>query len=244
MTAKLSALAALLLAALPRQDAGPKPLIVLVSGEYEYKSAESLPEFKKHLEANHPFRCVTLERAKGQDIPGLEAIEKADLAVLFIRRMTLPPDQLGRIRKHIDSGKPVVALRTSSHAFQNWLEFDPQVLGGNYKGHHGSKLVATARVEPKAADHPILRGVPGEFVTGGSNRAACQLFPQRNDSLRPRKTGRRNYHLRGFFLQGNRGAPKDNQRGQRHRVLGHCQLRLRSAHIDVDRPFLPLDWRN
>ena len=168
MIARLLALSAALLGSLSPQDAAKKSSIVLVSGEFEYKSAETLPAFRKHLESGHPFACTVLQRTQGEDIPGLEALDRADLAVFFIRRMTLPPEQLDRVRKYLDSGKPLVALRTSSHAFQNWKEFDRDVLGGHYGNHYGNKLATTVRVEPKAADHPILRGVPKEFPSAGS----------------------------------------------------------------------------
>src|SRR5947207_6809177 len=154
-----------------------KPTVVLISGEYEYKSAETLPVFKQFLETNYGFNCVYLERTRGEDIPGLDALDKADLAVLFVRRMTLPEAQLGKIRKYLDSGKPLIGLRTASHAFENWKEWDRDVLGGNYHNHHSDKLVATVRTVPEAAEHPILKGVDKEFVAGGSLYLNAPLPP-------------------------------------------------------------------
>ena len=145
-----------------------KPTLVLISGEYEYKSAETLPVFKQFLETNYGFNCVYLERTQGEDIPGLDALAKADLVILFVRRMTLPAEQLGRIKNYVESGKPLIGLRTASHSFENWKEFDHEVLGGNYHNHHSDKLVATVRIVPEAAEHPILKGVEREFVAGGS----------------------------------------------------------------------------
>jgi len=80
----------------------------------------------------------------------------------------LPEEQLSRIKEYVNSGKPVIGLRTASHAFENWKEWDNVVLGGNYHNHHGNALVATARINPEAASHPILKNVPKEFETGGS----------------------------------------------------------------------------
>jgi type 1 glutamine amidotransferase len=142
--------------------------IVLISGEPEYFSSNSLPAFAKLLETNYHFRCAYLERTDSNNIPGLEALEKADLAILFVRRMTLPEEQIGRVRKFLDSGKPLIGLRTASHAFENWKSWDHDVLGGNYHMHHGNQLRATARVIPGAREHPILRNVAAEFDTGGS----------------------------------------------------------------------------
>ena len=143
------------------------PTIVLISGEYEYTSTNTFPAFKQFLESNYPVKCVYLER-KGEEIPGLDALKAADLSILFIRRMTLPDEQLAQIKNFVDSGKPLIGLRTASHSFENWKEFDNEVLGGNYHNHHGNTLVATAKVNPDAANHPILKNVPKEFETAGS----------------------------------------------------------------------------
>ena len=151
--------------------------IVLISGEYEYDSARTLPAFKQYLATNYGFNCIYLERTKGEEIPGLDALEKADLAIIFVRRMTLPKEQLGKIKKFIDSGKPLIGLRTASHAFENWKEWDHDVLGGNYHNHYGNELNAVIRVRPEAADHPILKGVEKEFAAGGSLYLNAPLPP-------------------------------------------------------------------
>jgi type 1 glutamine amidotransferase len=111
-----------------------------------------------------------------QSIPGLEALREADLAVLFVRRMTLPESELTEIRKYLDAGKPLLALRTSSHAFENWKEFDKEVLGGNYQGHHGNKLKTTVKVMEDAQSDPALNGVKG-FVSEGSLYKNTPLRP-------------------------------------------------------------------
>ena len=152
------------------QAAEEKPRIVLISGEYEYLSAETLPPFKAWLEANYPLECVFLSRpadSKLQTVPGLEALEQADLAVFFIRRMTLPEAELNRIKAYASSGKPIIGLRTASHAFENWKAWDAEVLGGNYGNHHGKTLQVKTAIEPSAQAHPILAGVTN-FTSDGS----------------------------------------------------------------------------
>jgi type 1 glutamine amidotransferase len=158
---------ALLLATLAH-GANP-PTIVLVSGEEEYHSAETLPPLARFLETNYSFKTVFLQRTPKPDtISGLEALEHADLLVLFARRMTLPEDQLKKFQSYFDSGKPVIGIRTASHAFQNWLVFDKQVLGGNYQNHYGKDSLPKVTVHPAAKEHPILRGVPPAFASAGS----------------------------------------------------------------------------
>ncbi|MFN8007312.1 MAG: ThuA domain-containing protein [Terriglobia bacterium] len=93
------------------------------------------------------------------DLPGLEAIEHCDVVLLFTRRVTIPKNQLDRIKAYVESGRPIVAVRTASHGFQDWLEFDKDVLGGNYQGHFGPESKQTVTKVPGKKDHPILKGV-------------------------------------------------------------------------------------
>ena len=149
--------------------AAAPPLIVLVSGEDEYKSAETLPAFAKFLETNQNCKTIFLRReSKPDTIAGLEALERADLLVLYARRMTLPDEQLKKFQNYFASGKPVIGLRTASHAFQNWLAFDKEVLGGNYQNHYGKELLPKITRHPAVMRHPILRGVPPAFASAGS----------------------------------------------------------------------------
>jgi len=144
------------------------PTVVFVSGEDEYHSAETLPVFARFLETNYALKTVYLERKKPDSIEGLDALERADLLVVFARRMTLPEEQLKTFQRYFESGKPVVGIRTASHAFQNWLVFDKQVLGGNYQNHYGNNLAPKVQVDPAARAHPLLRGVPETFMSAGS----------------------------------------------------------------------------
>ena len=150
--------------------AAEKPKIVFIAGEYEYKSKETLPPFASELGREFGVETVMLQRPddeKVQSIPGLEALRGADLAVLFVRRMTLPESELAEIRRYLEAGKPLVALRTSSHAFENWKEFDKEVLGGNYQGHFGNKLKTTVKAMNDAQRDALLNGV-NEFISEGS----------------------------------------------------------------------------
>ena len=60
-----------------------------------------------------------------------------------------------------------MGVRTASHAFENWLAFDKEVLGGNYRGHYGSGPTCRVEIEPGAKDHPILADV-SPFDSRGS----------------------------------------------------------------------------
>ncbi len=142
----------------------PAPLkIHIISGSEEYKSEPSLQEFSADL-AKRGFVCTaSWGKDKGKTLPNLEPLAQADLMIVFARRMTLPEEQMKLIRAHWESGKPIIGLRTASHAWgekdsPDIAHFDRKVLGNNYAGHYGDEPVAVQAV-PEQATHPVLQGV-------------------------------------------------------------------------------------
>ena len=164
--------------------------IVLVSGDEEYRSEESLPQLAKILAARHRFRCTvlfaidrkdgTINPAQADNIPGLEALDSADLLILLTRFRDLPDDQMKHLAQYIESGKPILGLRTATHAFQlktsptyaryTWNApdggFGRTVLGETWIRHHGQHGKQSSRgvINTGEARHPILTGIrPGEI---------------------------------------------------------------------------------
>src|SRR5687767_5353675 len=117
-------------------DKGQPLKVCILSGSDTYKSEESLPPFQKFLEQNYNVRATFLAKQAVDDLPGLEQLDDCDVALVYIKRMKLGSEQLERFKKYALSGRPIVGIRTASHAVQTWLEFDQEVLGGNYHGHH------------------------------------------------------------------------------------------------------------
>jgi putative membrane-bound dehydrogenase-like protein len=146
----------------------PKMLtVLLISGSVEYKSDDSLAAFEKYLQTNHPINCVRAFRKTDEDLPGLEWLDKCDVAVFFTRRLKITGEQLDRVKKYATSGKPIVAIRTASHGFQNWLDMDKEVLGGDYKGHFGHEQRPDVKLTEAGEKHPVLKGVKPYQATGG-----------------------------------------------------------------------------
>ena len=155
--------------------------LVLLIGEREYRTAESLPAFaQEHLADRFRVHVVRAHPERMNEFPGIEALRGADLLCLSVRRRALPEAQLAVVREFIASGKPVIGLRTASHAFSlrgkpppgghaSWEGFDGAVLGGNYQGHHGNKVATYAWVAESGRGHPIVQGLTGkDFPAGGS----------------------------------------------------------------------------
>lgn len=161
--------------------------IAFISAANEYVSHITLKEYKKELELSHKNVKVHLLQAGGpvnqkdeySELQGTEILQDCDVMLVFARRTTISGKALEDIRAFVASGKPIVALRTASHGFQGWPEFDKDVLGGNYHGHYpgepekrkigedgmrylvgeASGPVQQVTVNPANKSHPILKGV-------------------------------------------------------------------------------------
>lgn len=171
--------------------------VVLISGDEEYRSEEALPQLGKILAKHHGFKCTVLfaiDPKTGDinpevvdNIPGLEALKTADLMIIATRFRNLPDAQMRHIADYLESGKPVVGLRTATHAFNitsadskyakyHWQYagkdyekgFGRQVLGETWVAHHGAHGSESTRgvAAPDAADHPILRGIGAGDIWG------------------------------------------------------------------------------
>jgi type 1 glutamine amidotransferase len=166
--------------------------IVLIAGDQEYRSEESIPALAKIL-AKRGFHCTVLystNRQTGEidpstidNIPGLEALRHADLAVMFMRWLELPDEQMKEIMDYTNAGKPIVSLRTNTHPFHyiehldspyakyDYASKDPEggygrlVIGETWVRHWGRHQQEATRgvVAPGMEDHPVVRGVKDVF---------------------------------------------------------------------------------
>ena len=181
--------------------------LVFITGDDEYRSEESLPIFAQLLAERHGFDCTVLFAINKQtgvidtdqrdNIPGLEALTRADLMVVFTRFRVLPDAQMSHIAEYLDSGRPVMGLRTATHAFGSFsaathppgasptyarLEwnykgpdftggFSRQVLGQSHLNHWGfhGKQSTRGIFAPGADRHPVLRGVADGEIWSSSD---------------------------------------------------------------------------
>lgn len=177
--------------------------IVLISGDEEYRSEEALPQLAKILSQYHGFDCTVLFAQDPKEpgivnpnynnnIPGMEFLEKADLVILSIRFRSLPKDQMQHFENYLTKGKPLIALRTATHAFQykdpdhpyahyswdykgeqrDWhMGFGKHILGETWYVHHGKHKHQSTRgiIAPKAMEHPLVKGIENGEIWGPSD---------------------------------------------------------------------------
>jgi type 1 glutamine amidotransferase len=171
--------------------------IVFLVGDEEYRSEDSMPPLAKILAVHHGFKCTVLfaiNKETGEidpktldNIPGLEALKTADLMIMFLRFRELPDEQMKYIIDYTNSGKPIIGLRTATHAFnyrknKNSLYakysfrdkqfnggYGRQVLGETWINHYGRHQRESTRglVAKGMENHPIVKGI--EDIWGESD---------------------------------------------------------------------------
>jgi len=191
--------------------------IVLISGDEEYRSEEALPQLAKILSRHHGFKCTVLFAQNPENpgivdanyvknIPGLEALDSADMMVLFTRFRALPDNQMQHFDAYLKEGKPLIGIRTATHAFNfakegsissfahygnyykgdktEWTDgFGRLVLGEKWHTHHGNhKHQSTRGVFPKSdAKHAITNGIESGSIWGSTDVYGVRL-PLPDDS--------------------------------------------------------------
>ena len=174
--------------------------IVLVTGDEEYRSEEAMPQLAKILANRHGLDCTVLFAQNPEklgiidpnysfNISGLEQLADADLMILFTRFRALPSEQMQHIENYLLAGKPLMAIRTATHAFnfkdtthqflhygwnykgedKEWeLGFGKLVLGETWYTHHGHHKHQSTRgmIAPGAEKHPITNGIEDGAIWG------------------------------------------------------------------------------
>jgi len=160
--------------------------VVLISGDEEYRSEETMPMLGKILSQKHGFRCTVLfafgpdaaeyvDSNNSHGLRGLDALDSADLMIIATRFRRPDAEQAKHITDFLNAGKPVIGLRTATHAFQgaeqfadslSYDQFGRQILGEQWVSHHGKHKVEGCRsvVEPGASGSAILNGVGEIFA--------------------------------------------------------------------------------
>jgi trehalose utilization protein len=179
--------------------------IVLISGDEEYRSEEAMPQLGKILARHHGFKCTVLfavDPATGEinpnerhNIPGLEALKTADLMIISTRFRDLPDEQMQHVADYLEAGKPVIGLRTATHAFNipaskkfakysfdhlgnDYRQgFGRQVLGETWISHHGGHGSQSTRgiIPDDAKNHPIARGIKDGDIWGPTDVYGVRL---------------------------------------------------------------------
>ena len=172
-----------------KSGAGRGKHLVFLAGDEEYRSEECLPMLARILAIRHGFKCTvlfTLDPVAGvidplnqTNLVGLPNLASADMMVVFLRFRELPDDQMKFFADFVNSGKPILGLRTATHSFayernksspyarydyrsQNWPGgFGQQVLGETWVNHHGvhGKESTRGMINDACKNHPILKGV-------------------------------------------------------------------------------------
>lgn len=210
------ALTAAFLIAAHADGAAEKPHAVIVVGTHHYSPHQTMPGFAAELE-RLGFRTTVINpewdaEKDPRGLPGLEALADADVGVFFVRFLQLDDTQRKPITDFVESGKPVVCFRTSTHAFNypedhpqhglNW-SFGREAFGTPYQIHMNGQT----QVKPTegAGEHPILTGIQTNAWTSPGTLYLTKLEPGAkpllNGTGRPGKAGVRSNQFGTFDLK-------------------------------------------
>jgi hypothetical protein len=230
----------------PSGKKNPNKHIVLLAGDEEYRSEEMLPQLAAILATRHGFKCTVVfsQNANGEinpdnqtNQPGIDALKSADLCIMMLRFRNWDPPTMKVFADYYQSGKPIVGIRTSTHAFNitdptspykkfDWRSkewpggFGKQVLGETWISHWGNHgFQATKGVMPTEKRHPILSGISDIFGTTDVYEAAP---PQDAEVI-----------VQGEVLDGMLPTSTPVQ-GRKKRASGEEQ--------DLNQPRMPIAW--
>ena len=160
------------------QDAPAEaPHVVFLVGDAEYRSEITMPAFAERLEDSFGFKTTVIhdEEITSSDenrMVGMEALDDADLVVIYTRFRRWPQANLEALEAYLASGRPIFGFRTSTHAFNyrqgdprhRWNAFGAQVLGAPWIRHYGHGSSTKAQVVKREAAPELLAGVPDRFA--------------------------------------------------------------------------------
>jgi len=172
----------------------PNPHVVFLISEDpdNYEAHRTIPPFAETLRTTQAFE-VTVLKGEGERnafrFPRLvELLPRADVVVVFARRIALPPEQMNAIKAHLRAGKPLVGIRTANHAFtlrekiaegyEAWPNFVADVLGCENRGYGAAQFGTDVAIVPAATAHPILKGVPSQWHSKGNVYHVAPLLDQ------------------------------------------------------------------
>jgi len=225
------------------------PHIVFVLGDHEYSGEQTMPVLAQALERDYGFRSTVRATVPDQNaetnLPGLDVLAEADLAVFYLRWRRLPWEQLQHIDRYLKSGRPVFGFRTTSHSFnypkghelEAWNRYATDVFGappgwgGDGHTHFGHESSTVVRVA--AAKHAIVKGVTREFAVRSWLYRVRPKWPPADaeilltgTAVKPNKPAEENpvawtwknkYGARAFFTT--LGHPEDFQRVEMQRLV-------------------------
>ncbi|WP_395751064.1 ThuA domain-containing protein [Prosthecobacter sp.] len=218
--------------------------IVLLSGDEEYRSEEAMPMLGKLLSQRHGFKCTVLfslgtdggiDPTAGGSLSHPEALDSADAIVMLLRFRHWDEAASRKFAAAVNRGVPIIALRTSTHAFSGYAKDSPyaawnfnnnggwgkKFLGETWVSHWGKHKVEATKgiIEAANAGHPVLRGVSDLFA----NTDVYEAAPPADATIL----------VRGQILQGMTPdtAPASYKKATAAKV-----------EQDVNSPMMPVAW--
>ncbi|MHA4737977.1 ThuA domain-containing protein [Dyadobacter sp. MSC1_007] len=171
--------------------------IVFIATDHEYRGEESLPALARIMAKHYGFTCTVVYALDdngnilpgSSNVKGLDVLDKADLLVMFMRFAHFEDKEMQHIDNYLKRGGPIVAFRTSTHAFEikndpkwehygwdykgsktEWKDgFGEYILGETWVSHYGTNHKQSSKliIDEAQVKNPIMRGVKDMWVQSG-----------------------------------------------------------------------------
>lgn len=153
----------------------PHIVFLITDDSNSYEAHKTIPVFAALLEKKYNYETTVL-LGKGANgaytYPGFDVVAKADLLVIFARRIALPHEQMKMIKNHLSKSKPIIGIRTANHAFtvrekvqdgfEDWPAFVADILGCENRGYGPVEPGTDVSVVPAMTNHPIIKNLPSQ----------------------------------------------------------------------------------
>ena len=150
----------------------PSIVFLITKDSNNYEAHNTVPLFADMLNKEYGYE-VTVLLGEGDHgsyrYPSMDALSKADLLVIFARRIALPHEQMNAIKSYLSKGKPLIGIRTANHAFtvtgkveegfEQWPAFVADILGCQNRGYGPPESGVDVSVIPEAASHPVIKDI-------------------------------------------------------------------------------------
>lgn len=184
------------------EKSGNHIVFLITKDSLNYEAHKTIPAFAESLRKQMGYK-VTVLLGKGAHgaytYPGFEVLDKADLLIIFARRIALPHKQMDMLKSYLSLGHPLIGIRTANHAFtvreeiedgfEDWPEFVPSILGCLNRGYGPVEQGTDIKVNKEAANHPILNGLPSKWHSEGNVYKVAPLLDSNITVLLTGKVG-------------------------------------------------------
>lgn len=159
----------------------PHLVFLITEDPDNYEAHKTIPVFAEMLRKKMGYDVTVLLGTGSRGAytyPNFDVVAKADLLVVFARRIALPHAQMNSLKNYLKEGKPLVGIRTANHAFtardkieegfEDWPAFVADILGCENRGYGPVGPGISVLVNPGELNNDIVKDCPVQWHSNGN----------------------------------------------------------------------------